>query len=634
MKRILFFTLIIIIFNAINSEAQLIVKSFNVPGTNYGVSIVQTPDSGFAVLATTYSPSTNYDIWLLRMDRNGDTLWTKKYGGSESDKANYMCIMPDGGFLMAGYTNSFGTGTPTYFNWYLVRTNAMGDTLWTWHNNNSLNNDMLYHVLPTSDGGYLLSGFLGSGYAHGRAIKLDSSRNTLWVRAMGGTGNSSVKFAYEEDSAYIVTGKTFYNTYNIKINRYSLSGNFIQSKTYDSKNHVPDEGYRIIPVQDSGYILLATTGYGGGRPWVLRLNNNLDTLWTNTLTKITPQGYSAYVLGGPRATASYTNGKYLLFGDNIQSNTGSGRDFRIVTLDTSGVITWAKYYTIIGSQNMNDAIATIDNRVAFCGESYSSTTVRDIFIIIDTLTMPPNDITISPNPDTLICVGDSILLTAPYNDSYSYKWHKDTLLFNVDTNFIWVSDTGKYWLEIESMGYAATQQDTLSLDYHQKQILDLGSDTAICNSQIVVLNGDSTFKSWLWSTNDTTVLLIIDGSVSSFGTHEYSLIATDTNSCISKDTISVTINNCTGIKDINNLKYIAYPNPVTDYFNLSFSQKTTRAISFEIYDVNGKRVRMFTLPANSKNYRIPTQDLPSGIWIYQLTMDSKIIAKGKIIKVK
>lgn len=140
-------------------------------------------DSGFAVLARSWSwTNGGSDLILLRTDKFGDTLWTKKYGGPYNEFTNGAIKMtPDGGFVIGGSTYSFGPGTPVYFNWYLVKTDANGDTLWTKTFGVSSGNDELKHVLPTSDGNYILcGGRIVSGVTKGVLVKIDTASNTLW----------------------------------------------------------------------------------------------------------------------------------------------------------------------------------------------------------------------------------------------------------------------------------------------------------------------------------------------------------------------------------------------------------------------------------------------------------------------
>jgi hypothetical protein len=113
-----------------------------------------------------------------------DTLWTRTYGSTGDDKAYSVQQTMDSGFIMAGYTRSFGAGDRDY---YLVKTNPDGDTLWTRRYGGS-NEDFAYGVIQTSDQGYIISGIEAvypGGIADGYIIKTDSLGAVVWSETYG-----------------------------------------------------------------------------------------------------------------------------------------------------------------------------------------------------------------------------------------------------------------------------------------------------------------------------------------------------------------------------------------------------------------------------------------------------------------
>src|SRR5690606_10926842 len=72
----------------------------------------------------------NYDFYLLKTDLNGDTIWTKTYGGSQNEELTSLKKTSDGGFILCGYSKSFSNGSKDC---YLVKTNANGVLEWTNH---------------------------------------------------------------------------------------------------------------------------------------------------------------------------------------------------------------------------------------------------------------------------------------------------------------------------------------------------------------------------------------------------------------------------------------------------------------------------------------------------------------------
>jgi hypothetical protein len=96
-----------------------------------GFSVQQTSDGGYIVAgynAPAQSSFNRNDIYVIKTNASGDTLWSKTYGGTENDEGNSVRQTTDGGYIVAGYTNSFGAGS---YDVYVIKTNASGDTLWT-----------------------------------------------------------------------------------------------------------------------------------------------------------------------------------------------------------------------------------------------------------------------------------------------------------------------------------------------------------------------------------------------------------------------------------------------------------------------------------------------------------------------
>jgi len=140
---------------------------------DWGQSVQQTSDGGFVVAGYTSSfGAGGYDAYLIRTDANGDTLWTRTYGGSGHDYGYSVQQTADSGFVVAGYTYSFGAGSRDV---YLIRTDATGDTLWT-RTYGGEDEDIGRSVQQTSDGGFVVAGYT---YSFGAALDPHLRRKQL-----------------------------------------------------------------------------------------------------------------------------------------------------------------------------------------------------------------------------------------------------------------------------------------------------------------------------------------------------------------------------------------------------------------------------------------------------------------------
>ena len=121
----------------------------------------------------------NSDFWILKLDSNGNTNWTKTFGGTSSDQANSIQQTSDGGYIVAGTTQSLGAGSSDF---WILKLDTNGDTNWTktfggsdWDTANS--------VQQTSDGGYIVAGTtrsFGAGDYDFWILKLDTNGNMVW----------------------------------------------------------------------------------------------------------------------------------------------------------------------------------------------------------------------------------------------------------------------------------------------------------------------------------------------------------------------------------------------------------------------------------------------------------------------
>jgi hypothetical protein len=182
----------------------------------WGMSVQQTADSGY-VIAGYYSPFDRpgggpHDVLLMKANAQGDSLWTKVYGGSNYDEGYSVQQTDDGGYIITGYAGSFGEGDRDV---YLVKTDSLGNTLWT-RTYGGTYNEAGNSVEQTTDGGYIIAGWTYSFSAgtpdsgNVYLIKTNSSGNTLWTRTFGGTGEDQGRSVQQTvDGGYIIAGYTY-----------------------------------------------------------------------------------------------------------------------------------------------------------------------------------------------------------------------------------------------------------------------------------------------------------------------------------------------------------------------------------------------------------------------------------------
>src|SRR3990172_2968841 len=184
-------------------------KTFGGITYDVGNSVRQTTDGGYIIAGTTYSFGVgNYDVYLIKTDANGNTLWTKTFGGTSSDEGYSAQQTTDGGFVIAGLTDSFGAGL---YDVYLIKTNGSGDTLWT-KTFGGIGIDYGLSAQQTTDGGYVIAGVtqsFGAGIDDVYLIKTDGNGDTLWTKIFGGTDiDEGYSVQQTTDGGFVITGYT------------------------------------------------------------------------------------------------------------------------------------------------------------------------------------------------------------------------------------------------------------------------------------------------------------------------------------------------------------------------------------------------------------------------------------------
>ena len=174
-------------------------------------SVRRTSDGGYIIVGgTQWSGAGGFDVYLIKTNAQGDSLWTRTYGGTDDDAGYSVEQTKDGGYIVAGCTYSFGQGTPAYDNVYLIKTNAQGDTLWT-RTYGGANYDEGRSVQQTSDDGYIVVGStnsFGAGISDVYLIKTDGQGDTLWTRTFGGpSGDFGYSVQQTSDGGYIIAGQ-------------------------------------------------------------------------------------------------------------------------------------------------------------------------------------------------------------------------------------------------------------------------------------------------------------------------------------------------------------------------------------------------------------------------------------------
>jgi hypothetical protein len=165
---------------------RLWTKTFGNADPDYGLSVQETRDGGYVVCGDTLSCGDGYDnAFLLKTDAHGKELWFKTFSGENYESLTAVRETRDGGFILCGETSSSGAGKEDI---WLIRTDAQGNELWS-KTFGGKESDKGKSVEETGDGGFILFGdstSFGSSRTDALLIKTDSRGNQLWAKIYGG----------------------------------------------------------------------------------------------------------------------------------------------------------------------------------------------------------------------------------------------------------------------------------------------------------------------------------------------------------------------------------------------------------------------------------------------------------------
>jgi len=318
-------------------------KTFGGSEEDQAFSVQQTSDGGYIVAGYTLSfGAGGADVYLIKTDSEGNESWSKTFGGAEADGGYSVQQTTDGGYIIAGYTESFGAGNKDV---YLIKTDSQGSEVWS-RTFGGADVDLANAVQQTTDGGYILAGvtvsFSSDQFGDVYLIKTDSEGSEEWSRTFGG-GDYDIATSVQQtsDNGYIVGGNTesfgtdTRKAYLIKTDN---EGNEVWSKTYGETER--DRAQSVQQTRDGGYIM---AGSSQAVPvieifdvYLVKTDGEGAEVWSKTYggsesdraDSVQQTSDGGYIIGGRTAFESGDYDVYLIKtdgdGDEVWSRTFGG----------------------------------------------------------------------------------------------------------------------------------------------------------------------------------------------------------------------------------------------------------------------------------------------------------------------
>ncbi|MDX1701135.1 MAG: T9SS type A sorting domain-containing protein [Melioribacteraceae bacterium] len=365
---LLFIALVLLVSDILSQSPDILwTKTYGGIEWEIGYEVQETSDGGFIISGVTNSfGGGSNDFYLIKTDANGDTLWTKTYGGAGTETAYSVFQTADGGYVIAGKIREVGQ---TYTDVYIIRTNSSGDTLWTRIYGNGDTDEANSVIQTEGDGYYVMVGntrSFGPGNSMIYFMEVSPTADTMWQQYYGGSANDYGQEVIETEDGYAIIGSTANfgaGSFDAWIIRVDWDYNIIWSKTIGGSQS--DDGYSIKQLTNGDFIGAGRTksfGQGDFSFLIFRLSSGGDSLW-------------AKVYGGT-AKDQCTSVKQALGGGIIAAGStesfGAGNtDWYIVRTDVNGNSLWTKTIGGIADDECHSVAITSDGGYVLTGSTKS-----------------------------------------------------------------------------------------------------------------------------------------------------------------------------------------------------------------------------------------------------------------------
>jgi hypothetical protein len=321
--------------------------TFGEAGRDWASSVQQTADGGFVIAGGTQSfGAGKSDVWLIKTDEEGNKEWSRTFGGTERDWAVSVQQTADGGFVIAGGTESFGAGRSDV---WLIKTDEEGNKEWS-RTFGGAEWDEACSVKQTADGGFIIAGdtaSFGAGQHDVWLIETDEEGNREWSRTFGGT---DVERAYSvqqtTDSSFIMVGSRMAGLVpppalesDCLVIKTDHQGNKEWSRTFDGS--WTDSGAYVEQTRDGGFIIAgsrgrrALIGAGDADFWLIKTDEEGNKEWS--------QSYGGRQWEWATCVQQTRDGGFIIFGTTRSFGAGD-TDFWLVKTDQRGNEEWNKTF--------------------------------------------------------------------------------------------------------------------------------------------------------------------------------------------------------------------------------------------------------------------------------------------------
>lgn len=350
MKKVLLFVGCLVAGNCFSQTNFTI--SVGTPNREDLNGVVQSADGNYIATGDINSSDSNYNIYIIKLDRSGQQIWNKVISTASDDGGRAITNTSDGGFSIGGAINN---------KMAILKFDAAGNVTWMKQYNELSTGTAATGLLQTDDGGYLLPGIIYKDLAVNQSylVKTDASGNVQWSKRyfdIPFNQIEDIKQTNDDNYVFLVSSYSSFSD-SVRIVKINNSGSVLWCKYFSSPT--PTEsvgGYKLLPTSDGGYLV---TGQASGannsgyRGFILKIDGNGNYIWSKS-TVLASQPVYFY------SAIETSDGSYVAAGAWYNEN-----EYRyvscLVKVNSSGTLLWTKAITIPGKDNDITAIIKSDD---------------------------------------------------------------------------------------------------------------------------------------------------------------------------------------------------------------------------------------------------------------------------------
>lgn len=587
-----------IVLTRLNTNATpLWQKSYQAQGFQDGFLVRQTSDGGFAILSTVDGVLLNqHDIQLMKVNANGDSLWSKNYGSYLDERALHFEETSDSGFVILGSTTSYNNSKI-----YVIKTDSLGEISFPYTVNASGNyfcsgDTALLNLQPSPDPGSQIQWSSGETTD---TIKITATGNytAIVIDQNGDTSRASVFpvfFASLPDA--LISSQDTLSLCSQSVLENLITGDItLGYQWYLNDTLIPGENTsKILPAFDGKYSLIISNYCG----------TDTASVYIDTLFQL-PDKPSLNAIS-PATICPSDSFKLAVLdtGFTYQWYADSWSGFQVIQGATDSIIYLHDQNTyLVEITDANGCVAFSDI----------------IFLIVDA-----DPVYVNASGPLSFCIGGQVQLTAP--SGTQYLWSTGDTIPD-----ILVSTPGNYFFSMLDLNGCPKSSDTVGVVINPLPFISLGPDTTVCDTGSILLDAGPGFNYYLWQDGSFDQTFLATSPHAGPDSADFYVLVTDTNGCVSGDTLRVTFDICDGLSEVHISDGVVYPNPAEckQGFHLKRSQYNYDSV-FCLSDNLGRDVWQANLPQNADIILVPKSINP-GLYHFRIQRKNGILVQGTIL---